>query len=86
MYAYMVNAMKKIKQASRRMSRDWAIWALSEKMSQEPPGMTILRIPNRMIDAEKAETTVEYPLSFIIAYTTGMVKPPRTAGSARIPT
>jgi hypothetical protein len=39
-----------------------------------------------MIEAEKAAIIVEYPLSFIIAYTTGTVKPPRMAGSARIPT
>ena len=45
-----------------------------------------MNAPNRIMDAENAATMVEYPVSFMMAYTTGIVRLLRMAGSARIPT
>lgn len=42
--------------------------------------------PNKIKDAENAAIMFEYPLSFMIAYTAGIVKLPKRAGSARMPT
>ena len=42
--------------------------------------------PNKIKHAENAAIMFEYPLSFMMAYTTGTVKLPKTAGRARMPT
>ena len=89
MYEYIVNVMKKIKVASRRINRSCATWALSiteQLVWRENGRVTVRYIPKRTMVAEKVATIVENPHSFMIAYTTGTVRLPKTAGSARNPT
>jgi len=83
----MVRDMKKMKVASKRIRRDCAICALSKNIDGKWARLnTREHLPNRMMDAENPAMIVEYPLSFMIAYTTGIVRLPRIAGKARMPT